>query len=308
MAPTHLQVMRHPSGHVFCSSTCLHQAGQAYLDVEAACDFTALHELCRQQQERFPLLAARLACLELSSALEPAALQQLIQQQGMAAQQATGTGAAAHEPAARAASGQAGGSTPGTPPATTGQLLLQHLCFANVPRPYPEPWVEAHALLQQGISSFMQSQPGLTDTAAVTSAASKLDIDWYVAVMSRVHINAFRVESLMPLTFAAADLRSGINPLQADAGSDPTITGTAVYLLASLLNHSCDPSVNVTFPRHDAEAVFTAARDIAAGEQLSITYTDAEASVQQRQQVLHWSYGFRCCCQKCVEELQDLGQ
>lgn len=301
--------MRHPSGHVFCSSTCLQQAGPAYLAVEAACDFTALHELCSQQQERFPLLAARLACLELSSALEPAALQQLMQQQGMAAQQASDTGAAAQEPAAgAAASGQAGGGPPGTPAAATGQLLQQHLCFANVPKPYPEPWVQAHALLQQGISSFIQSHPGLTDTAAVTSAATKLDIDWYVAVMSRVHINAFRVESLMPLTFAAADLRSGINPLQADAGSDPTITGTAVYLLASLLNHSCDPSVNVTFPRHDAEAVFTAARDIAAGEQLSITYTDAEAGVQQRQQVLHWSYGFRCRCQKCVEELQELGQ
>jgi SET and MYND domain-containing protein len=51
--------------------------------------------------------------------------------------------------------------------------------------------------------------------------------------------------------------------------------------------------------------VFTAARDIAAGEELTITYTDAEAAVSQRQQLLHWGYGFKCCCARCVEELAE---
>ena len=78
--------------------------------------------------------------------------------------------------------------------------------------------------------------------------------------------------------------------------------GTAVYLVPSMLNHSCDPNVDVQFPRNDSTMHLQARRDVAAGEQLSITYIDANASVAARRKELQWGYGFSCQCARCVEE------
>ena len=47
--------------------------------------------------------------------------------------------------------------------------------------------------------------------------------------------------------------------------------GSAVYLLASLFNHSCEPNVDVHFSRNDGVATFVAARDIDEGEPLCIS-------------------------------------
>ncbi len=49
-------------------------------------------------------------------------------------------------------------------------------------------------------------------------------------------------------------------------------------------------------------AHFVAARDIAAGEQLCISYIDASMNVNARQQQLDWGYGFRCTCVNCTED------
>jgi SET and MYND domain-containing protein len=56
-------------------------------------------------------------------------------------------------------------------------------------------------------------------------------------------------------------------------------SGSALYLLASMFNHSCEPNMHVSFPHNDSTAVFTAARDIAAGEQLFISYLDTDQEV-----------------------------
>ncbi len=52
-------------------------------------------------------------------------------------------------------------------------------------------------------------------------------------------------------------------------------------------------------------AYFVAARDIAAGEQLCISYIDASMSVKARQQQLDWGYGFCCSCETCTEEVEQ---
>jgi SET and MYND domain-containing protein len=80
--------------------------------------------------------------------------------------------------------------------------------------------------------------------------------------------------------------------------------GSAVYLLASLFNHSCDPNVNVAWPAGTATVKFTAARDIDPGEQLTISYINQAMPVAARQQVLEFSYGFQCHCALCVEEME----
>lgn len=52
-----------------------------------------------------------------------------------------------------------------------------------------------------------------------------------------------------------------------------------------------------------ATAAFVAARAIAPYEQLTISYIDQDAPVAQRQEQLHWGYGFDCNCPVCSEEL-----
>jgi len=47
---------------------------------------------------------------------------------------------------------------------------------------------------------------------------------------------------------------------------------------------------------------FTAARDIAPGEQLCISYIDSSVSFAARQKQLSFSYGFECKCALCVEQ------
>lgn len=78
--------------------------------------------------------------------------------------------------------------------------------------------------------------------------------------------------------------------------------GSALYALASLFNHSCDPCLDVQFPGNNALLTLRAARDVDAGEQLTISYVDVGAGVTQRQRSLHHAYGFRCRCARCVEE------
>lgn len=124
----------------------------------------------------------------------------------------------------------------------------------------------------------------------------------YVSVLARLHLNTFKVDAVLPLDWGNA-YAAAAAMLQRDGSS-----GSALYLLASLFNHSCEPCVNVTFPHNDGTAVFTAARRISAGEQLYITYTDTEQEVDVRQEFLAFSYGFQCPCPKCREEIAELSK
>jgi len=82
-------------------------------------------------------------------------------------------------------------------------------------------------------------------------------------------------------------------------------TGSALYGLPSMLNHSCDPSVDAAWTDGDATLVLTARRDVAAGEELRISYIDADASASARRETLRHAYGFECGCERCVEEAGD---
>ena len=79
-------------------------------------------------------------------------------------------------------------------------------------------------------------------------------------------------------------------------------TGSGLYTLPSLLNHSCDPNVDATWEDGDATLTLTCRADVASGEELTITYIDADSPVDARRQRLHHAYGFTCMCARCVEE------
>lgn len=97
------------------------------------------------------------------------------------------------------------------------------------------------------------------------------------------------------------DLRAAARAHLHDAAG--RLQGSALFGLASMLNHSCEPCLDVEWPRNTAAVAFRAARDVARGEQLTISYIPTEQPVAQRQQALHEGYGFWCRCSKCVEEL-----
>ena len=158
---------------------------------------------------------------------------------------------------------------------------LDGLCFARgaVEHPPPE-WLEQHAALAQALRDAM---PGVVDPSAAWMTPG-----WYTGVLARLHLNAFRVD-IPRMDISLADV--------VQHGS-----GTAVYLLPSLFNHECDPNVDAVWRHGDAQLTLAARRDIMAGEQLSISYIDADQPVAERRRELRHGYGFHCVCAACVEE------
>lgn len=74
-----------------------------------------------------------------------------------------------------------------------------------------------------------------------------------------------------------------------------------LLVMQSYLNHSCVP--NVIFSIYGNKSICTTARPIKKGEQLFVTYSDIQATEEDkniRQKYFHESYGFRCECDKCV--------
>ena len=80
------------------------------------------------------------------------------------------------------------------------------------------------------------------------------------------------------------------------------LSGTALYLLHSCINHSCVPSADVVFLSDDAEISLVANRDIAAGEEIEIAYIDEGLPYAERQAILARNYRFRCLCARCRRE------
>ncbi|KAF8072856.1 Slc35f1 [Scenedesmus sp. PABB004] len=318
----------HKRAAAFCGPACLAEARSQYYELEGACvDLGAFDAACEAAGERFPLLAARLALTAAQHALhgEPppppppgggigrisrisrgsvgstgsarsarsaATLGSVSRGSlGAASWPASSSGSSSGGWARRRGAGAllttSGGGKGAARPPQPGSLAainaaLGCLCFANVPLPPPAPWVHAHALLARALSAggAMLEEPGAA--ARLAGALAELDVTWWTAVMARLHLNTFKVDAVWSFDFSTAGAAA---MLGADAPS-----GSALYLLASLFNHSCEPNVRVSFPANDATAVFTAARDLAQGEQLFISYVDEGAA--GRREFLRFAYGF----------------
>eukprot|EP00879_Flechtneria_rotunda_P020915 GHRR01022022.1.p1 GENE.GHRR01022022.1~~GHRR01022022.1.p1 ORF type:complete len:356 (+),score=153.42 GHRR01022022.1:854-1921(+) len=313
--------------HVFCSSACLDAAKAAYHTLEQQLDLTQLDRYCSANSERFPLLTARLALM--------------LAQQGTIAQPSRGTlsqpssidrissssrrslhsrslnssswlSNISRADCSRWASLSAINLTHSAIPAstTTGvstsssediNTSLSFLCYANVPLPPPTPWETAHKLLVDALRSAAGVCEEQQQAAQLAAALKDVHLDWYVAVMARLHINTFKVDAVMAIDWDGGMAAAAAAMLQQGGSS----SGSALYLLASMYNHSCEPNVNVTFPGSNSTAVFTAARPISGGEQLFISYIDADQEVGMRQEYLAFVYGFRCRCVRCKEELAE---
>lgn len=76
--------------------------------------------------------------------------------------------------------------------------------------------------------------------------------------------------------------------------------GFGFYPEASYFNHSCAPNLCRVMHKGGASAAFYALREIAAGEPLTICYTDIEerSSAERRRNLLS-TYRFFCLCERC---------
>lgn len=82
--------------------------------------------------------------------------------------------------------------------------------------------------------------------------------------------------------------------------------GQGIYTIGCLLNHSCEPNLQVLYTAVGDETLsIEALRDIEPGEELNISYVDETLPYPQRQLILYEHYFFICKCPKCTREAPD---
>ena len=84
------------------------------------------------------------------------------------------------------------------------------------------------------------------------------------------------------------------NAFRVDAGSGLR----ALYALASMINHDCTPNSRVSFDSK-RRLHLLAKRDIARGEEISVTYCNPLSGTPARQEMLRRSRFFICRCKRC---------
>lgn len=91
--------------------------------------------------------------------------------------------------------------------------------------------------------------------------------------------------------------------LRAGGDDGEEYMGYSLYPEASYFNHSCEP--NISKKRVGREWRFQTAREVAAGEQLCITYLggdEKDMNLAERRERLKGVWGFECMCETCQRE------
>ena len=154
----------------------------------------------------------------------------------------------------------------------------------------PEVWLEERATLRRAFANAPEALDVLTP-------------EWYARTASRLRLNSFRVEippeaeELSGTVDFKALMASGLDAIARGGAS-----GTATYPTASYFNHSCAPNAHPRWEHGDSTITIRALRPITAGEELFITYVDANESRASRRARLRESYGFHCACARCVAD------
>lgn len=153
------------------------------------------------------------------------------------------------------------------------------------------------ALLHQGTLIEMKEEFELLESTFRKAGFQEeittfLTIDWYINVLARIRINAFRIE------LVASSYEDLLSSAAASVSCDSSV-GNAVYMLPSFYNHDCDPNAHIVWLQN-ADAKLKALRDIEEGEELCICYIDASMDADARQKILADGFGFKCRCLRCL--------
>ena len=123
---------------------------------------------------------------------------------------------------------------------------LSHLCYPNgADKNPPESWQDAWFVMADALRHIRL--PGLSQNRLRVLLSQRIHMGWFSGVLARLHPNAFKVSYPVPtsengmISFRDVDLAQLAQAMNAQSG-------TAVYSLASMFNHSCEPNVDVNFP------------------------------------------------------------
>jgi hypothetical protein len=166
-------------------------------------------------------------------------------------------------------------------------------------------------LLQEG-EAFLKSMLQLSDA----EAAFYLGARWSELLGSILlngqertphspyHEHMERLSSISQVDPELRAFRKKVNNLGYDSHKlQCSTSGQGIYTIGCLFNHSCDPNLQVLYcDENDETLVATCLRDIAAGEELCISYINESMPYAERQQQLYEHYLFHCTCTKCVAE------
>ncbi|XP_028777646.1 histone-lysine N-methyltransferase ATXR4 isoform X2 [Neltuma alba] len=144
--------------------------------------------------------------------------------------------------------------------------------------------------LEEGFALFRNA---FTKTLIADEDIAFLSKQWYISVLARIRINAFRVE-LAGVLYEDL-LSSAVASVEAEAA-----VGNAVYILPSFYNHDCDPNAHMIWI-DNADAKLKALRNVEEGEELRICYIDASLDRYARQELLLQGFGFQCICNRCLQ-------
>jgi len=262
----------------FCSARCEEYAWNSWLGVESTCNKEPLEEYCASNMVNFPLLAWKIAC-------------QTVQQQYPRYDKSVG---AAHS-------------------IDSTDLSLGALCYVSMVQEKtktasatsqravaPKEWTESYHIAMEECK--LKHLPG---------AHGVVTLEYWYSILSRVHVNAFRLDIVDPYMHHSGILEDYNTSLKRAAaaaiGNETGIHpggGSAVYLLASMANHSCVPNMDVRFPDNNHTIEFVALDDVQKHSHLTISYIDQGLHVEKRQQALLQGYGFACQCEQCVDDLR----
>lgn len=81
-------------------------------------------------------------------------------------------------------------------------------------------------------------------------------------------------------------------------GENSSMDGAGLFPLCSSFNHSCYP--NAVWRPLDGALVVISTRNIAAGEEVCVSYHDLTEPGFKRKRHLMRSHGFECCCMRCT--------
>ncbi|XAR68633.1 Histone-lysine N-methyltransferase [Bertholletia excelsa] len=154
-----------------------------------------------------------------------------------------------------------------------------------------QPAVLSSGMILQMEKEFLLLRNAFKEAPITDEQLAFLTKEWYIGVLARIRINAFRIElvggsyeDLLSLAAASVEAEAAV--------------GNAVYMLPSFYNHDCDPNAHIVWIEN-VDARVKALRDIEAGEELRICYIDASMDRDARQALLLEGFGFRCSCLRC---------
>ncbi|RLN17349.1 histone-lysine N-methyltransferase ATXR4 [Panicum miliaceum] len=152
------------------------------------------------------------------------------------------------------------------------------------------------AHLHQGTLIEMEEEFELLESifrkAGFQEVTTFLTKEWYINVLARIRINAFRIE------LVASSYENLLSSAAASVSCDASV-GNAVYMLPSFYNHDCDPNTHIVW-LENVDVKLKALRDIEEGEELRICYIDTSMDVNARQKILADGFGFECHCLRCL--------